>query len=122
MNEYQREGMENQCEPTADAEVRIRRVTKMEEIYDRSAAATEALIRAAEAYLSLEEELAELETYYEHGSWLSDFDADRLGKLPKDMKRGILTEDAIYDLLTDRYRMMQTLREMVECYEAATKR
>lgn len=35
--------------------------------------------------------------YYESGQWLSDYELDEKGLLPKTMKRGILSQDALYD-------------------------
>ena len=31
--------------------------------------------------------------------WKDDFEADERGEFPADMKRGVLSEDGIYDLL-----------------------
>ena len=33
------------------------------------------------------------------GEWLKDFEADERGKLPKNMPRGVLSEDGLYNLL-----------------------
>ena len=35
-----------------------------------------------------------------------DFEADERGELPKDLKRGVLSEDALYDLLEETERYM----------------
>ncbi len=88
-----------------DEKERIQRVSHFEEIYDRGKSAVAELIAAAEAYLAVEAELRELEGYYISPQWLGDVDADRKGFLPPDMKRGILSEDAICDLLTDEHRI-----------------
>lgn len=40
-----------------------------------------------------------LESYYTSGDWMTDFEADEAGLLPKDMKRGVLSEDGLNDLL-----------------------
>lgn len=40
-----------------------------------------------------------LESYYTSGDWLADFEADEAGLLPKDMKRGVLSEDGVNDLV-----------------------
>lgn len=92
---------------------RLRRIARMEDIYDRSSAAVQAVLLALERYQALTGELAELEDYYLHGLWLTDFDADRQGDIPQDMKRGILTEDAIWDLLTDVDRMRRMMKEAI---------
>ena len=34
------------------------------------------------------------------GQWLRDYEADERGELPVGLKRGVLSQDALYDLLT----------------------
>ena len=75
------------------------RIRKMEQTLDRSAAAVTALASALENYDAIRTELQELAAYYASPLWLQDLDADRAGALPADLKRGVLSEDAIYDLL-----------------------
>lgn len=38
--------------------------------------------------------------YYENGQWLLDYELDETGLLPPDLKRGVLSQDGIYNLLT----------------------
>ena len=40
-----------------------------------------------------------LEDYYSSGQWLEDYEADEQGLLPDGLKRGVLSQDALYDLL-----------------------
>lgn len=47
----------------------------------------------------ISEMLSILTDYYENGQWLKDFECDERGELPSDLKRGVLSEDGIYDLL-----------------------
>ena len=42
-----------------------------------------------------------LNQYLESGQWLRDFSLDEKGELPKDLKRGILSEDGLYNLLCE---------------------
>lgn len=49
---------------------------------------------------SIQKDLKKLEQYYET-DWITDYEADEKGKIPSDLKRGILSEDALYDLLYD---------------------
>ncbi len=66
---------------------RIRRVEKYEKLFD-------------EALLSHDpEKLRTLEAYYTSGEWQEDYEADERGGLPPDLKRGVLSQDALYDLL-----------------------
>ena len=39
--------------------------------------------------------------YYEGGLWLQDYRLDELGCLPKDLKRGVLSEDGVYNFLQE---------------------
>ena len=41
----------------------------------------------------------ELEAYYASNEWKEDFAADEEGRLPKTLKRGVLSEDGLYNLL-----------------------
>ena len=66
---------------------RIERVEKYERLFD------EALISGDPEKLQL------LNTYYTSGQWREDYEADERGELPPDLKRGVLSQDALYDLL-----------------------
>ena len=44
-------------------------------------------------------ELRELEAYYTSPLWKEDYAADEAGLLPKDLKRGVLSQDGIDHLL-----------------------
>lgn len=43
--------------------------------------------------------LRKLTEYYEGGQWLRDYELDESGLLPPDMKRGVLSQDAVYNFL-----------------------
>ncbi len=43
----------------------------------------------------------ELRDYYENGQWLRDYEADERGELPSDLKRGVLSQDGLWDLLNE---------------------
>lgn len=47
------------------------------------------------------EMLAQLAAYLDSGDWLHDYEMDEQGLLPKDLKRGVLSQDALYDLLCE---------------------
>lgn len=42
-----------------------------------------------------------LENYQESGQWMKDYECDERGELPYDLKRGVLSEDMLYNLLCD---------------------
>ena len=46
------------------------------------------------------EMLDELTAYYENGQWLTDYCLDEVGGLPAELKRGVLSQDGLYDFLS----------------------
>ena len=46
-----------------------------------------------------QENIQKLTNYYESPDWRSDFESDERGELPKGLKRGVLSEDGIYNLI-----------------------
>ena len=79
----------------------IERITYMEQILDEAAAAVSSLAGALEKYSAVQDRLQELIAYYDSEQWRQDFEDDSAGKLPKTLKRGVLSEDAVYNLLSD---------------------
>ena len=92
---------------------RIERITHMESLLDKSAEVIARLEQALEDFAALQPDIAELEAYYTSPQWRKDFEADEAGKLPKDLKRGVLSEDTVYDLLTD-YQCLQDQIRTIE--------
>jgi hypothetical protein len=50
---------------------------------------------------SLQDDIAALEKYYGSDVWRKDLADDEAGRLPKGLKRGVLSEDGIWNLLSD---------------------
>ena len=92
---------------------RIERITEMEKYLDESKKAIEDLSDALENYALVRERYYKLQEYYDSELWMQDFEADEACKLPKDLKRGVLSEDAIYDLITDHERLLEKLENRV---------
>ena len=46
------------------------------------------------------EALRILEDYYSSGKWLADYEADEAGAYPPELKRGVLSQDGLYELLS----------------------
>jgi exonuclease V gamma subunit len=90
----------------------VQRITHMEQLLNEAAAAVSTLDQAIEGYRAAQKNIAELRRYYEGSEWMEDVKADEDGKLPSDLPRGVLTEDAIYDLLTDEIRLREVFREL----------
>ena len=77
----------------------IERITEMEQRFDRVDEALRALEIAVDTITKLEDDILELDAYYSGDEWKADFKSDELGLLPQDLKRGVLSEDAIWNLL-----------------------
>jgi hypothetical protein len=71
----------------------IERVRQMESLFDRLQNA------ASPEDPGYREHLQILLQYYESEQWLQDYALDEQGYLPKDLKRGVLSEDGIYNFL-----------------------
>ena len=84
----------------------IERIQEMEEILDRASKVMDELESKLAELEALQPDIQKLEKYYTGKNWKSDFKLDEEGKLPKDLKRGVLSEDGIYDLL-ERYRELK---------------
>lgn len=66
----------------------IARIRRMEQCFD-----------AVQEDAERGDQLQLLIRYYESGQWLHDYELDEQGLLPPDLKRGVLAQDAVYDLL-----------------------
>jgi len=80
---------------------RTARIKDMEARFDRVKAALEDVKEAEEKLGEFSEDIVILRAYYESGQLLNDFQADEQGKLPKDLKRGVLSEDGLWNLLDE---------------------
>lgn len=92
---------------------RENRISTHETRFDRLQAAFAHLEEAIEVTRALLPDLADLESYYQ-AEWREDFEADEQGLLPVDLKRGILSEDGLYNLLTDKEALSQDLTDLAK--------
>lgn len=88
----------------------LERITQMEQALDDSAGAVAALSAALRQYRAVRGRLQALTEYYESGLWLRDYEDDCAGALPAGLKRGVLSQDAVYNLLSDHDRLMEDLQ------------
>ena len=58
-----------------------------------------ALDQARRTVESFREEIEALDYYQRSGLWQQDFEADEAGKLPSGIRRSVLSEDGLYNLL-----------------------
>lgn len=77
------------------------RIKLMEQYLNRASQAVMRLSAALDEYQEAQTAIQELSAYYGSDTWKQDFNDDRQGRLPQDLKRGVLSEDAIWNLLED---------------------
>ena len=80
---------------------RIARICEMEHYLDEGQEVLQNLTEALEKWEAVQEKLLKLFSYYGSPEWFSDLEADEKGDLPKELKRGVLSEDAVYDLICE---------------------
>lgn len=79
----------------------IERVTNMEELFDILVVK---LRNDPEEFFTddkIQDYYKIVLSYYENGLWLSDYEADQKGFLPRSLKRGILSQDGFYNFIAD---------------------
>ena len=80
---------------------RIRRIIEMENRCDRISHVLHAAEVCPDHLDSIRDDVQALSEYYEGSLWREDFEADEAGLLPPDLKRGVLSEDGVYNLLLE---------------------
>ena len=87
----------------------LKNINQMEEIYERAQQKLNALEKALEEYEQLQSDIKKLEAYYTSQQWKDDFALDEKGVFPDDLKRGILSEDGIYNLLEQNKELLDRI-------------
>ena len=91
----------------------IERIKQMERCLDRASQAVMHLSAALDEYAGAQDALRQLNDYYGSDLWKQDFADDSACLLPQDLKRGVLSEDAVWNLLEDVHDLKERMREMV---------
>lgn len=77
---------------------RVERVTEMETLFDRLCSV---VYGNSDDIAQIKDDISKLDKYYAGSLWKADFEADEKGLLPHALKRGVLSEDGVYNLLCD---------------------
>ena len=89
----------------------LTRVREMEDRYDELTRVLAGLDDAISEYNDFKADLQILREYMESGQWKKDFESDEAGQIPPEVKRGVLSEDGLYDLLQGADRILKFARE-----------
>lgn len=89
------------------------RIKEMEQKMNRASMAVMGLSAALDQFEAAKNDIDTLNTYYGSSEWKEDFDADQQNLLPKGLKRGVLSEDGLWNLLEDYRELKKRLKEQV---------
>ena len=94
----------------------------MEQCLDKASTAVQALSAALDKYLEARGAVAAISDYYGSEDWKRDFSDDEAGRLPKNLKRGVLSEDAAWNMLTLEHDVRRRMKELLEETEEKEQR
>ena len=77
----------------------LERIRYMEQLLDFVIEARKEQAISPERKERIQEAIGILSDYYSSKEWKQDFTDDEAGLLPKDLKRGVLSEDGIWNVL-----------------------
>ena len=77
----------------------ISRIRQMELYYDIVNQALDIDLHFAKSDTHVISMINILTDYMESGQWQKDYEADERGELPDNLKRGVLSQDGLYNLL-----------------------
>ncbi len=89
----------------------LQRIRQMERHLVRAASALKRLSSALDKYEEAKADIAALASYYGSNDWKQDFAADEAGRLPKNLKRGVLSEDGIWNLLEEHRELQNRIKD-----------
>lgn len=92
-------------------EKNIKRINKMEEILVKQEKFVKKFGKLLDEYKENFLEFEELERYYYSDEYMEDLELDEEGKL-EDISRGVLSEDSVYDLISDYYNIGINMLEL----------
>ena len=71
----------------------------MESILDKATHKMDALEKMISEYEDFQFEIKKLEAYFTSQQWKDDYAMDEAGKIPEKLKRGVLSQDGIWNML-----------------------
>ena len=90
----------------------LTRIREMERRLEEATTAVRQMEEALERYEAAQETVTALEAYLGNEEWRQDLADDEKGLLPQDLKRGVLSEDGIWNLLEDNRDVAMRMQAM----------
>ena len=85
---------------------RIERIKHMELLFEKARSVIYDNNANKKDLSAIQSVICTLAVYQNSGLWLSDYAADENSELPKDLKRGVLSQDGLYNLLCENERLL----------------
>ena len=82
-------------------DIQIERIKQMEQHFNKALTVIKSPTKTPEMLEAVKEDVTMLDEYYGSKLWKQDFADDEAERLPDGLKRGVLSEDGIWNLLTD---------------------
>lgn len=93
----------------------IKRISKYESLLNEASDALAKLSEALDGYSAIQSHFGSLAKYLESQQWRKDVADDEAGKLPCDLKRGVLSQDGIWNALEAQKELLEQMKELVKC-------
>ncbi|MBP5688898.1 MAG: DUF4298 domain-containing protein [Muribaculaceae bacterium] len=91
----------------------IERIKTMEEHLNKASQAVKALSDALDLYAEAMESIETIDDYLCSDEWQQDFNDSEAGRLPKDLKCGVLSEDGIWNVVDTSRELNCQMLELV---------
>lgn len=85
-------------------------IVEMESILNQAIQKMDALEKEIAEFEAFQAEIRKLEAYYTGRQWRDDLALDEAGLLPEDLKRGVLSEDGIWNVLERNQELLERIR------------
>lgn len=85
-------------------------IYQMESLLNKATKRLDALEKMISDYEKFQSEIQKLEEYYTSQQWKDDFAMDEAGEFPEKLRRGVLSEDGIYNFLERNKEMMDWIK------------
>ncbi|MBQ1820825.1 MAG: GNAT family N-acetyltransferase [Clostridia bacterium] len=92
----------------------IERIREMENRFDISTETLAKLVQALDVYEENRQNIRRVAAYYESSQWRKDYEDDEAGRIPNNIKRGVLSQDSVYDLLTLHSDLKKRMKQLGE--------
>lgn len=93
-------------------ENKIQRIEKMEKILNNHSKNIENLKKQLSIFRESQKDYSKLSKYYSSKEYFSDLESYDRGELPDDLQCGVLSEDAVFDLIGENFNIAIDMLEI----------